>query len=71
MLPLAALGASPDRALAELRGTAIIQPAAGKSGKARKKQCNYFKKDTKSLGKGLWDYTVLAFLKISNNSSCH
>ena len=50
---LAALGASPDRALAELREAAIIQPAVGKSGKARKEQCSYFTEDTKSLGRGL------------------
>ena len=50
---LAALGASPDRALTELKGAANIQPAVGKCGMAREEQCNYFTEDTKSLGRRL------------------
>lgn len=67
---LAALGASPDRAPAELRGAAIFQAAAGKSGKARKEQCNYFMKYTKSLGRGLRDRTMLAFSRTTDSSVC-
>lgn len=45
-----------------VKRSSIFSARRGKiNGKARREQCSHFNEDTKILGRGLWDYTMLAF----------